>query len=246
MVQLTQEVLNAITQRIVEELRPERVYLLGSRAYGVPRSDSDLDLAVVLPRGVEPQHEDHVRALRAVGSIGCDVDVLVYAADRFDQRSGWRANMEHTVRNEGRLLFGVDGMNFCREWLNKGMGDYIAAERLMQGSSPLLGQAAFHLQQSAEKALKAYLVQHNEPFEKTHDLRILCDACGRIEAAFKELSARAGTLTPYAVQFRYPGDPEATAQQVAEAYDTARAIWDFVLDQLPQSLKDEFGPHLGS
>lgn len=245
MVSLTADMLQSITQRLVEEFRPERVYLFGSRAYGVPRADSDLDIAVVLRRGEEPRHEDHVRARQVIGSIGCDVDVLVYAADRFDQRSGWRSNMEHTVRNEGRLLFGVDGMNFCREWLNKGLHDYMAAERLMQGTTPLLGLAAFHFQQAAEKALKAYLVERNEPFEKTHDLRILCDTCSRIDAAFKGISLRAGTLTPYAVQFRYPGDPEATPEQVAEAYDTARAIWSFVLDRLPQPLRDEFRPHPG-
>jgi predicted nucleotidyltransferase len=38
-----------ISQRIAQEFQPDRIILFGSYAYGRPRSDSDVDLLVVLP-----------------------------------------------------------------------------------------------------------------------------------------------------------------------------------------------------
>jgi predicted nucleotidyltransferase len=38
-----------LTERIVQEFHPDRIILFGSYAYGQPRSDSDIDLLVVLP-----------------------------------------------------------------------------------------------------------------------------------------------------------------------------------------------------
>ena len=37
-----------LTQRIVNEFQPERIILFGSYAHGEPRSDSDVDLLVIL------------------------------------------------------------------------------------------------------------------------------------------------------------------------------------------------------
>ena len=38
-----------LAARIVREFEPERIILFGSRAYGQPRDDSDVDLLVILP-----------------------------------------------------------------------------------------------------------------------------------------------------------------------------------------------------
>jgi predicted nucleotidyltransferase len=43
------EDIQRITSALVQEFRPQRVILFGSRAYGEPRADSDVDLLVVLP-----------------------------------------------------------------------------------------------------------------------------------------------------------------------------------------------------
>jgi uncharacterized protein len=37
------------SRRLAEEYRPQRIVLFGSHAKGVPRSDSDVDLLVVMP-----------------------------------------------------------------------------------------------------------------------------------------------------------------------------------------------------
>lgn len=55
-----------------------------------------------------------------------------------------------------------------RQWLAKAERDLLAAERALNGSPPLRDVAAFHWQQAAEKALKAFLTWHHRPFRKTH------------------------------------------------------------------------------
>jgi HEPN domain-containing protein len=55
-----------------------------------------------------------------------------------------------------------------RVWLRKASGDLLSARILVEQSPLVLGPAAFHCQQAAEKALKAFLVWRSVPFEKVH------------------------------------------------------------------------------
>jgi predicted nucleotidyltransferase len=43
-----------LADAIVREFAPERIILFGSRAYGEPRDDSDVDLLVILPFNGRP------------------------------------------------------------------------------------------------------------------------------------------------------------------------------------------------
>lgn len=238
MVVLSDSMLVEVTRRLVAELSPERIYLYGSHAYGHPGPSSDLDLAIIL-RGDDSDELAAARSRAAglVGEIGCPVDIKVYAAGRFDRRSGWRANFEHTVRNKGRLLYGEDGMSFAREWVERASRDRMGAKRLSTGEPPLPGQAAFFCQQTVEKLLKAFLVQNNQPFEKVHDLGVLCDLCEKYDPMFGALRDRVQVLTRYAVSIRYPDQPDATNAEAGEAMKIADDIWDFVLQRLPASIQ---------
>lgn len=46
---VTDQDIRALADRIVAEFHPEKIILFGSQAHGVPRQDSDIDLLVVLP-----------------------------------------------------------------------------------------------------------------------------------------------------------------------------------------------------
>lgn len=89
-------------------------------------------------------------------------------------------------------------------WLAKSDEDRLAAEWLLQSEAPLTLASAFHIQQCAEKLLKALLVEEGRTFEKKHDLPYLLE-----RASQDTLHSYAGfleELSPYAVEFRYPGD----------------------------------------
>jgi HEPN domain-containing protein len=89
-------------------------------------------------------------------------------------------------------------------WLAKSEEDRLAAEWLLQSEAPLTLASAFHIQQCAEKLLKALLVEKGRTFEKRHDLPYLLERASqetlRTHVGFLE------ELSPYAVEFRYPGD----------------------------------------
>jgi len=61
----------------------------------------------------------------------------------------------------------------------------------------------FHLQQSIEKALKAYLIWSSVNFPHTHDLEILVDIAIEKDADFVELNAII-PMTDFVVAGRYP------------------------------------------
>jgi HEPN domain-containing protein len=112
------------------------------------------------------------------------------------------------------------------------------AEYESRATPPFAEDIAFHAQQAAEKALKAFLTWHGQPFRKTHNLVELGYACARIDRSLEESLRRAGPLTEYAWKFRYPGDPEELSpEEAANALATAGDLYDALLDRLPAEVR---------
>ena len=72
-----------------------------------------------------------------------------------------------------------------RSWLLKAQRDLLSAKELAEADFPLLDTAAYHCQQTAEKAIKAFLLYHDIRFEKTHDIEVLVLQAINIEAIAK-------------------------------------------------------------
>jgi len=92
------------------------------------------------------------------------------------------------------------------KWLKKARRDLLSARRLARGKDPYFDTASYHCQQTAEKAVKGWLVYHDQPFEKTHDLRLLVTLASEIEPRFTEWFDVAEQVSPYATAYRYPGE----------------------------------------
>lgn len=121
-----------------------------------------------------------------------------------------------------------------QQWLLKSQRDLEAARRLFSGEDPLLDIVVYHCQQSAEKALKAYLCYRDAIINKTHNLNILLEYCQSLGMNINELWICAETLTPYATEFRYPGDLlEPEKEDAEEAIEMAIQVYSFVLQNLP-------------
>jgi HEPN domain-containing protein len=107
-------------------------------------------------------------------------------------------------------------------WLLKAELDLRAARGDLGLVPPLLGDAAFHCQQAAEKALKAVLALHDQPFRKTHDLGELQRAVCETEPSLTQVAWAAVVLSDYAWEFRYPGDVlDPPAEEFSEALELA-------------------------
>lgn len=82
------------------------------------------------------------------------------------------------------------------------------AERVLSDADLPNWAAGFHLQQAAEKALKAILVAHGRPPPRTHDLGLLVEAAETFAPALGGWADRLLSLGDFAVSHRYPGAPE--------------------------------------
>ena len=121
-----------------------------------------------------------------------------------------------------------------RAWLIRARSDLRAGAHDLAAVPPFTGDAAFHAQQAAEKALKAFLAWYDVPFGKTHDLARLGAQCADLDPSFGTVTQRAAALTEYAWKYRYPGEPSEPPREEAEgALALARAVVDAVLARLP-------------
>ena len=128
----------------------------------------------------------------------------------------------------------------AKAWRVKAWRDLETARRAADGEPPFFDVAVYHCQQSAEKAVKAFLVHHGKPYEKTHDIEVQADLACEIDATFNTLADAADALTPYATRFRYPNATFAVEPQPAEyreAWQHAQTIFDFVLNLLPPAAR---------
>ncbi len=118
-------------------------------------------------------------------------------------------------------------------WLRRMESDLHAVDIDLAAVPPLLGDAAFHCQQAAEKALKAYLTWHDTPFRRTHDLAELGQRCASHDASMASICRRVENLTAYAWVFRYPGEvDEPTREEVERALFTAHELVEAVTRRL--------------
>ena len=123
-----------------------------------------------------------------------------------------------------------------REWLVRARGDLDACAALMAAELPR--EALFHTQQCAEKAMKALLTWHQIPFQKTHDLDELKQACLPLSGADAAHLTGIERLSEYAWRFRYPGAPYSPGREEAEE---AHLMASRVLEAVAVQLKCQFG-----
>ena len=93
---------------------------------------------------------------------------------------------------------------------------------------------------SGEKAVKAFLVHHGKPYQRTHDIEVLVDLARELSPAFSTMVDAADALTPYASRFRYPNATFAIEPEPAEyneALQHATTIYNFVLNLLPAAVR---------
>ena len=96
---------------------------------------------------------------------------------------------------------------------------------------------AFHAQQAAEKYLKAFLTWHQVEFPKTHDIERLLSLVGSCDEALASQLCEASELTPYGVEYCYPGDyPPVTSEDAKRAVFLASQVRDQIRGRLPADI----------
>lgn len=124
-----------------------------------------------------------------------------------------------------------------KEWVRKADGDLKSAEALIATPGVPAWSPAFHLQQCAEKYLKALLVALGIAFPKTHDGELIQLLPGDQRPSLAP--GLVADLTEYAAAGRYPRRPEPTDEEVRRHIETVRALRTWVRQRLPAAAIQE-------
>jgi HEPN domain-containing protein len=119
------------------------------------------------------------------------------------------------------------------QWLARADEDLGVARHLLAEGLPYYVAIGFHAQQAAEKSLKAFLVDRQVAFPKTHDLGRLLDLVGTVDTTLADALSGAVQLTDFGVDVRYPGDlPELGSDDARRAVELAADVRERVMRSL--------------
>jgi HEPN domain-containing protein/predicted nucleotidyltransferase len=210
-----------VVEQIVAESEPLRIILFGSRAQASTRSDSDIDLLVVMPEGTD-RREAMVQIGSRIDRSHCGVDVLVATPAFLEAQADNPGLIYGQILRTGFDVYLAPGHRSAEPlpdysagdagspaaWLRCARADLSLAETAPPAGA-LLELLCFHAQQAAEKALKAVLIDAIEKWPpRSHDLVHLMYLLGEtgISDPLPLAAEAAQNLTRYAVVTRYPGD----------------------------------------
>ena len=117
------------------------------------------------------------------------------------------------------------------EWLKYAKRDLDSAEFLRNMKPVPVEIICFLCQQSAEKALKAFLVSRGIEPRKTHDLVDLQNSCNAYDD-FNSLTVACVALRNFGVQPRYPFAIQIDETDMKAALEMAKKVYDFILQKL--------------
>lgn len=111
-------------------------------------------------------------------------------------------------------------------WLKKALSNMRAAKLLAHSEAAIFDIAAYHCQQTAEKALKGFLIFHGLKVAKIHNVLSLWKQTARIAPGYYSWADAADRLTPLAFLFRYPGaELEPDTEIAQEAIEDSETIF---------------------
>ncbi|MGQ9610661.1 MAG: nucleotidyltransferase domain-containing protein, partial [bacterium] len=102
---LDPDLIDEIVQRLVNAVKPEKIYLFGSHAYGQPHDDSDVDLFIVVNDSDLPIRKKVIECYRALKGLHIPKDIKVVTQTEFTKRSQWISSIERIVAEKGKLLY---------------------------------------------------------------------------------------------------------------------------------------------
>ena len=127
----------------------------------------------------------------------------------------------------------ADENNLIQQWIKKAEDDLTAAEFLIKAENILTSIVCFHCQQSAEKFIKAYLVQLNIEFGNSHDLDYLLGLIEKRNDFESGLYNLIDKFENFAVELRYPNQKfEPTVEETKTAFEASIKVKSIILSKI--------------
>jgi len=105
MVEINDQLLNEIVDRLVEALHPQEIYLFGSQASGKTHRRSDLDLFLVVDDDAGDLHELAGRGYIELSRIGVAVDLVLYRRRSMEKWAAVKFSLPYEVTRKGRRIY---------------------------------------------------------------------------------------------------------------------------------------------
>ena|SRR5437870_240152 len=116
--------------------------------------------------------------------------------------------------------------------VNKADHDLRAAEIGIENKAPL-DTVAFHVQQCAEKLIKAFLNWKQVQYPKTHVLTALLDLATPHEPDLETFRPWLLAMVTYAVEMRYDDEIYPTSEEIQAGIDAVRELRQKIVSLLP-------------
>jgi len=123
-----------------------------------------------------------------------------------------------------------------KNWIRRAENDMKIGKDELLTESPATDMICFHMQQCAEKYLKAFLIFNGIEITKTHDIYEVINHCIKLEPDFSYLiEINADILTKYAVNIRY-GEIfyYPPIEETKKAVEKAEKVKNYVLEKLKE------------
>lgn len=243
---MSMEEIKAAIRPVVETLRPERVVLFGSYAYGVPTAESDVDLLVVLDTEL-PRDKAYARVARFLEPRPFPMDLFVYSRKEAEHALRTGQPLIREIFRKGRILYERERENGQKSpwwlealmsasddpmaWVSRAEEDFQGARISLRRKTPLTYLVCFCAQQCVEKYLKAALTALGKDVPRSHELVPLRDMLAPDGLNLPFTSGELTKLSEYAVAVRYPSQAqsvEAAHAAFAQAAAARRIVRAFL------------------
>jgi HEPN domain-containing protein/predicted nucleotidyltransferase len=209
--------LDEIVRRLVEGYDPERVILFGSHATDRADPESDLDLLIVKHDDRRPL-ERRLEVEHLLADRGLPIDLVVYTPREMWQLFWAGSPFIEEVLESGRVLHMRDA---TEAWLREAEDELETASILFEHER--YRGVCLHSQQSAERAIKALLIERTQRPPRTHDIVDLLNAV-RAAGRVVTISTDDAVFLTGIYRGRYPTDEGLLPQGEPTADDARRAL----------------------
>lgn len=101
---VTQNQIAQLIKEIADGYKPEKIYLFGSYANGVPNFDSDIDLFIVKETN-ERWIDRRIAAKEAIKNYIAPMDIIVYTPKEVEAAMALVINIGKIAINTGKLVY---------------------------------------------------------------------------------------------------------------------------------------------
>ncbi len=100
------DAISEATKRISQALNPEKIFLFGSHAWGVPTPNSDIDLFIIIKDSDQPPYRRASKVYRSLRGMRAPIEVVVRTSEEVKKSNFVKTSLANKVLSQGKLLYG--------------------------------------------------------------------------------------------------------------------------------------------